>query len=83
MMCNAERPPSPSLTGGQAHDRRSADDMLGSLADGQILIGDRAYDSDARRRALAERGARARASERLSRGGIDRKKGAAWPPFSF
>jgi hypothetical protein len=47
MMCNAERPPSPSLTGGQAHDRRSADDMLGSLADGQILIGDRAYDSDA------------------------------------
>ena len=23
------------------------------------------------------------ASERLSRGGIDRKKGAAWPPFSF
>jgi transposase len=47
------------LTEGQAHDGRSADDMLGSLADGQILIGDRAYDSDARRQALAERGARA------------------------
>jgi transposase len=45
------------LTEGQAHDGRSADDMLGSLAAGQILLGDRAYDSDARRQAAAERGA--------------------------
>jgi transposase len=45
------------LTEGQANDGRSADDMLGSLAPGQILLGDRAYDSDARRQALAERGA--------------------------
>src|SRR3982751_5439769 len=45
------------LTEGQAHDGRSADDMLGSLATGQILLADRAYDSDARRQALAERGA--------------------------
>ena len=50
--------PSNSLRG-KAHDGRSADDMLGSIAAGQILIGDRAYDSDARRQALAERGARA------------------------
>jgi transposase len=45
------------LTEGQAHDGRSAEDMLGALADGQILLADRAYDSDAMRRALAERGA--------------------------
>jgi transposase len=45
------------LTEGQAHDGCSADDMLGSLAAGQILLGDRAYDSDARRQTLAQRGA--------------------------
>ena len=31
--------------------------MLGALANGQILLADRAYDSDALRRSLAERGA--------------------------
>ena len=45
------------LTEGQAHDGRSADDMLETLADGQILLADRAYDSDALRRSLNERGA--------------------------
>src|SRR5271169_5300756 len=45
------------LTEGQAHDGRSAADMLDSLAAGQTLISDRAYDSDALRRTLAERGA--------------------------
>jgi transposase len=45
------------LTEGQAHDGRSAADMLDSLAAGQTLIADRAYDSDALRRTLAERGA--------------------------
>jgi transposase len=45
------------LTEGQAHDGRAACDMLGSLAAGNILIADRAYDSDALRRTLAERGA--------------------------
>jgi transposase len=35
------------ITEGQAHDGRSADDMLGSLQTGQILLADRAYDSDA------------------------------------
>ena len=37
------------LTEGQAHDGRSAADMLASLGPGQILMADRAYDSDALR----------------------------------
>jgi transposase len=45
------------LTEGQAHDGRSAGDMLADLGVGQILLADRAYDSDALRHSLAERGA--------------------------
>ena len=45
------------LTEGQAHDGRSAADMLDTIGQGQILLADRAYDSDALRRDLAERGA--------------------------
>ncbi len=45
------------LTEGQAHDGRSADDMLDALVEGQILLADRAYDSDALRQSLDERGA--------------------------
>lgn len=45
------------LTEGQAHAGRSADDMLEALKDGQILLADRAYDSDAMRNSLADRGA--------------------------
>ena len=45
------------LTEGQAHDGRSAKDMLGAIGDGDILLADRAYDSDDLRRTLAERGA--------------------------
>jgi transposase len=45
------------LTEGQAHDGVSAADMLGGWGAGQILLGDRAYDSDALRQALADRGA--------------------------
>jgi transposase len=45
------------LTEGQAHDGRSADDMLGGLGEGCVLLADRAYDSDAMRAALAARGA--------------------------
>ena len=45
------------LSEGQAHDGRSAADMLGDIGEGQILLADRAYDSDAVRQALAERGA--------------------------
>jgi transposase len=45
------------LTAGQAHDGKSAADMLGAIGPGQILLADRAYDSDALRRDLAARGA--------------------------
>ncbi len=45
------------LTEGQAHDGRSAADMLGNIGAGQILLADRAYDSDGLRSELAERGA--------------------------
>ena len=45
------------LTEGQAHDGRSAADMLGGLGEGDILLADRAYDSDAMRASLADRGA--------------------------
>jgi transposase len=47
------------LTEGQAHDGRSADDMLYSVGKGQTLLADRAYDSDMLRATLAERGAKA------------------------
>ena len=45
------------LTEGQAHDGRSAADLLDDIGAGQILLADRAYDSDALRKGLAERGA--------------------------
>jgi len=45
------------LTEGQAHDGRSAADMLDGIGAGQILLADRAYDSDGLRQSLKERGA--------------------------
>jgi transposase len=45
------------LTEGQAHDGKSAADMLGDIGADQTLLADRAYDSDAMRQALADRGA--------------------------
>lgn len=45
------------LTPGQAHDGRSAADMLATVGPGQVLLADRAYDSDALRQTLAARGA--------------------------
>jgi transposase len=45
------------LTEGQAHDGRVAQDMLETLGPGDILLADRAYDSDATRQTVAERGA--------------------------
>jgi transposase len=45
------------LTPGQAHDGRSADDMLGSLGENAILLADRAYDSDALRQWVIDQGA--------------------------
>ena len=44
------------LTEGQAHDGRSAADMLQGLGAGQILIADRAYDSDLLRQNMTARG---------------------------
>ena len=45
------------LTEGQAHDGRSAEDMLDTVRAGNILLADRAYDSNALRERLDERGA--------------------------
>lgn len=45
------------LTEGQAHDGRSAEDMLGGVKAGAIVLADRAYDSDGLRHALEQRGA--------------------------
>ena len=45
------------ITEGQAHDGRSAADMLDGIGAGQVLLADRAYDSDALRETLAARGA--------------------------
>jgi transposase len=45
------------LSAGQAHDGKSAVDLIENLTLGQILLADRAYDSDALRQSLAERGA--------------------------
>ena len=45
------------VTEGQAHDGRSATDMLAGLRPGQILMADRAYDSDALRRTMMAQGA--------------------------
>ena len=47
------------LTSGQAHDGRSAADMLDTVGKGQVLLADRAYDSDALYRTLAARGGQA------------------------
>ena len=45
------------LSEGQAHDGRSAADLLDTVQTGQILLADRGYDSDALRQKMAERGA--------------------------
>lgn len=45
------------LTEGQAHDGKSAEDMLGDIAEGQTLLADSAYDSDRLHETLAARGA--------------------------
>ncbi len=45
------------LTAGQAHDGHSAQDMFDTIGEGDILLADRAYDSDALRIEMAARGA--------------------------
>ena len=47
------------ITPGQAHDGRSAADMLDSLTPGDVLLADRAYDSNALRADMEKRGVRA------------------------
>lgn len=51
------RPIQLKLSEGQAHDGRSAADMFETIAAGNILLADRAYDSDGLRTAMADRGA--------------------------
>ena len=53
------RPVGLKLTEGQAHDGRSAEDMLDNLGEGETLLADRAYDSDALREKLDAQGATA------------------------
>jgi transposase len=43
------------LTAGQAHDGRSAEDLLGHVKAGDILLADTAYDSDGLRESLEAR----------------------------
>ncbi len=45
------------LTEGQAHDGRSAEDMIDTVQAGDILLADRAYDSNKLRHTLQARGA--------------------------
>jgi transposase len=47
------------ITPGQAHDGRSAADMFDSLTPGDVLLGDRAYDSDALHSEMTKRGVQA------------------------
>lgn len=57
-LVDAERRPIRlKLTEGQAHDGRSAADMFETVKAAHILLADRAYDGDALRAAMAERGA--------------------------
>ena len=66
------------LTPGQAHDGKSAQDMLGGLNEGQILLADRAYDSNALREALGKRGAWA-----CIKPVSNRKENLAFSPFLY
>ena len=66
------------LTPGQAHDGRSAADMLATLGEGDVLLADRAYDSDALRADMAARGAWANV-----RPMPNRKQRFAFSPFLY
>jgi len=44
------------ITEGQAHDGRSAADMFDTVKNGNVLLADRAYDSNALRDWLKQRG---------------------------
>ena len=72
------RPVALKITAGQAHDGRSAVDMLDGLGADQILLGDRAYDSDALRTRMAEQGAWANIKPMPNR-----KRMPAFSPFLY
>jgi transposase len=55
------------LTEGQAHDGPCAAGMLGMIGEGQILLADRAYDSDTLRQEVAGRGGWANIKPKTSR----------------
>ena len=66
------------LTEGQAHDGPCAAGMLGMIGEGQILLADRAYDSDALRQDVAGRGGWANIKPKISRVNIP-----AFSPFLY
>lgn len=66
------------LTEGQAHDGRSAQGMFDQIEAGQILLADRAYDSDALRQFFLERGAWANIKPMTNR-----KNVPAFSPFLY
>ena len=72
------RPMALKITEGQEHDGRAAADMLGGLGAGQILLGDRAYDSDVLRTRMAEQGAWANVKPMP-----DRKQVLAFSPLLY
>lgn len=61
------------ITEGQAHDGRSAQDMLGTLCKGNVLLADRAYDSNRLHAEMQRKGATA--NVRLVKNRVDP------PPF--
>ena len=66
------------LSEGQAHDGRSAFSLLGRIGPGEILLGDRAYDSDLIRQTVAEQGGWANI-----RPLAHRRRGTAFSPFLY
>ena len=66
------------LTEGQAHDGPCAAGMLGMIGEGQILLADRAYDSDALRQDVARRGGGANIKPKTSRVNI-----SVFSPFLY
>ena len=66
------------LTEGQAHDGTSADDMLGLLGDGCMLLADRGYDSNALREKIIGQGGYANIRPRSNR--LDPP---AFSPFAY
>jgi transposase len=54
-----------TITPGQAHDLTAAEDLLDCIADGDMLLADKAYDADWLRAATRTRGAWANSRQNL------------------